>query len=702
MKTPQPIDQRITPDHRERMAIIYVRQSDPQQVRNNTESTRLQLGLRQKAVGMGWLDPIAIEDDLGVSAAGYADRPGFQRMLTDVAVRKVGIILCVDASRLSRNSKDWAHLFELCGHFDTLIADLEQVYDLSVPNDRLVLGIKGTVAELELSILRSRLRAAQEQKAARGELKFLVPPGYAHDHAGLIVLDPDRRVREAIAAMFDRFDQCTSVRQLAMWYRDTATVFPIRKVRKSRTIAWEVPTISTLRKLIEHPIYAGSYVYGRRTVRVELVDGALVKRVGGKLPLDQCLVHRRDNHRAYISWERFEANQAKIAENRPRWNMDDNRGAIRDGLALLAGMLRCGHCGRKLYVTYKTASALYYCDGGQTKGSKRCLSFGSKRIDEAVGHELCRALDPVAIKASELAYERARQDHRRTIEEARLRVEAAQYEADRAFEQYDLVDPKNRLVADTLEQRLNERLAELQDARRQHDAALDADEPLTDEQRDLLRQLGHDFPRAWNHPDAPVELRKRLLRGAIHEVIVKHLVERKQIEATIHWQGGAHTRIQVEKRGTPIGSKADTSLVETVTKLAESLDDAEIARILNMQKTTTPRGLPWTQDRAREFRRSHHIRLKDRTPNPDLMTGQQAAEYLGISRNGLLGLIRIGVVHKNQVTDFAPWRISRVRLDSEAVQRLVRTLKSTGRLPAQGGCLEDQVPLLPMKSSKEE
>jgi DNA invertase Pin-like site-specific DNA recombinase len=695
-------DHRITPQHRERTAIVYVRQSTPEQVRGHAESTRVQLGLRERAIALGWRTPIAIDDDLGISASGFADRPGFQRMLAEVALRHVGIILCIDASRLSRNSRDFAHLFELCGFFETLVADLDQVYDLRTPNDRLVLGIKGTVAEMELCVLRTRLKMGAESKASRGELKFIVPPGYGHDHAGRIVLDPDERIREAVRAMFDRFDQCTSSRQLALLYRDTKTLFPVRKVHKSRTVAWEIPTHSTLRKLLLHPIYAGLYVYGRRTKKVEYSDGRLVKRAGPTLPLDKCRVRIQDHHDAYISWDRFQANQAKIADARPRWRMDQNRGAIRDGLALLAGVLRCRHCGRKLYVAYKASSALYFCDGGQAKGSRRCLSFGSKLIDARVGEELCRALEPLALEASKAASQRRDREHSLILAEARLRVQAATYEADRAFEQFDQVDPKNRLVADTLERRLNDRLGELSAARQHLEQTAAGLKPLSAEQHAQLAHLANDFSRVWDHCETPITAKKRLLRAAICEVIVAHPPAEARIEVVIHWQGGAHTRIEIDKRATPIGSRADGSLVDLVRRLAQSLDDANIARILNMKKTTTPRGLPWTQDRVTEFRKHQHIVLPAPAHDPDLLTGQQAADHLGISRSGLIALIREGIVDKQQVTDFAPWSISKRQLDSAEVQRAVRSLKATGRVTAQGGCLDGQRSLFPGNSSKED
>ena len=503
-------DQRVTSEHLSRSAVVYVRQSSVAQVNENVESTRAQLGLREKAIALGWSDPAVIDDDLGISAGGYADRPGFQELLAGVAMRKVGIILCVDASRLSRNTKDWAQLFELCGHFNTLIADLEQVYDLSCSNDKLVMGIKGTVSEMELTILRNRLRSGIESKAARGELRTLLPTGYVHDPMGSIVFDLDKRVQSAITMLFDQFARSTSIRQLAMWYRDTNTLFPVKKSGKPPSTHWQVPSSSTLRHILTHPIYAGAYVWGRRHTRVDYVDEKLIKRVSQRRGLEQCRVCIRDHHPGYISWERFLEIGAKISENRPRWNMQQNQGAIREGLALLTGLLRCGQCGGLVHVRYKSDGALYFCDGGNELGTQRCLSFGSKLIDQSIGDELCRAVTPLSIQAATAAAEGQSKQRSQEIENARLQVEAAQYEADRAFEQFDLCDPKNRLVADTLEERLNEKLVALQRAKDHLEKVSQPEHRVTKEQRQRLKELARDFPSVWNHPD--VDSRRKDLR----------------------------------------------------------------------------------------------------------------------------------------------------------------------------------------------
>ena len=684
---------RITAEHRSRVAIVYPRQSTQNQVKSHTESTRIQLGLREKAIALGWPHPVLIDDDLGISASGFAERPGFQQMLFRVAKKEVGIIFCTDACRLSRNSKDWAHLFELCPFFNTLVADLEQVYDLTRPNDRLILGIKGTIAEMELTTLRNRLQRAKAAKAERGELRVNIPVGYIYDHAGKTVFDPNKRVQSAVALMFEQFDRFTSVRQFAIWYHDTKTLFPFKGCNKNCVTRWEIPGSKLLGRLLKHPIYTGTYTHGRYVTQVEYSGGKLRKRVSGVLPIDEWKVCIHDHHPAYISWERSLKNLSKIKENRPRRTMQQNRGAIRAGLALLAGICRCGQCGSKIYVQYKKTSALYCCDGKDNSGAARCLSFGSKLIDQEVTKELCQALQPLSIKAAIQAVKKNEEEKSQEIENATLQVQATQYESDRAFEQYNLVDPKNRLVADTLEERLNETLAGLHEAKERLEAIKKQTSAFTGEQERRLRNLASDFHQVWNHPKADAILKKSIVRVAIHEILVVHQKEEQRLEVTIHWKGGTHTRIYLKKRATPVGSKADPNLVDTVRELAQTISDGEIARILNMKKVDTPRGLRWTKARVRDFRHHHHIvRANKARSEVETFSLKGAADYLGISRRSLLKLVDMGVISKNQVTDFAPCRISRKELDSEQTQGLVRNLKETGRLP-KGGCPKSQLTL---------
>ncbi|MBI3180506.1 MAG: recombinase zinc beta ribbon domain-containing protein [Deltaproteobacteria bacterium] len=362
---------------------------------------------------------------------------------------------------------------------------------------------------------------------------------------------------------------------------------------------------------------------------------------------------------------------------------------MREGRALLAGLLRCGHCGRKLRVIYNRASsAMYHCDGAGPRGTNRCLSFGGKYVDEEIGEQLCQAVEPLAVEAAERALVLEREEREQGVEQARLRVQAAQYAADRAFEQYDLADPKNRLVVDNLEKRLNEKLAEVRVAQGDLERRLEGDPPLTEEQREQLRRLSRDFRRVWNHPDAPTPLRKQLLRAAIREVVVRR--DGGQLAFTVHWAGGVCTEVRVNKRATPVGSRTDPSLTDLVRTLAESLGDGEIARILNMKKLKTPRDLRWTQDRVQAFRSAQRIKQSKKADEPDVLTGQQARDYLGIGYHGLTTMVRRGVIHTHQVTDFAPWRLSRAELDAEPVQAFVAVIKATGRPPPEGGSPQNQ------------
>ncbi len=686
-------DQRITDSHLKRKAIIYVRQSSARQVKLNTESLKFQLALRERAISFGWNDPFVIDDDLGISAGGYSERPGFQKMLTMVTIKEVGIILCVDASRLSRNSKDWAHLFELCGFFNTLVADYEQVFDINAPNDRMVLGIKGTMSELELSILKMRLKSGAIQKARRGELKFILPPGYCYDYNNFIVMDFDARIREAIHLMFIQFRRHTSIRQLTDWYITNNIHFPVRRVGRDNPIVWEAPKYGNLKTLLRNPIYAGVYAYGRSKTVYEYRDGSLIRKIIDNVPHDQWQVFIKDHHEAYISWEEFLDFQTKISQNRPRWKMDENLCAIRQGLALLVGLLRCGHCGGKLYVTYKTnknLSAMYFCRGFNKAVPKKCLSFGAHFVDKAICEELLKALEPAAIEAGFKAVESAESHSNEKLKMAELEVQNAQYHAQRAFEQYDLVDPKNRLVASSLEERLNARLVDLKQAREKLSSLKQVESHLTEADKQTIIKLSQDFRKVWHHDKTDPASKKQLLRLFIKEIIVTH--DAGLLHFVIHWQGGVHTRVSVKKRKTPIGNKANSTLIEKVRKLCQRIDDSEIARVLNMLGESTPTGLRWSKDRVAQFRKHHGIRAQ-RHKKDKSFTAEKAAEYLGISRRGLSKLVKTGLIDKNQVMSFAPWEISREQLDSEEVQRAVLNLRNTGRLFPDNGCSKDQMEL---------
>jgi DNA invertase Pin-like site-specific DNA recombinase len=674
-------DQRITDSHHKRSACIYVRQSSSKQVKQNTESQKFQLSLRERAISLGWSMPVVIDDDLGISAAGYSERPGFQKLLTQITMKQVGIIFCVDASRLSRNSKDWAQLFELCAFFDTLVADFEQIYDLNLPNDRLVLGIKGTMSEMELSILKMRLKEGAILKAKRGELKFVLPPGFIHDHNSKIVLDPNKRVQNAIRLMFSQFNAHTSVRQLLQWYKTNNVTFPVRRVGLNNPIVWEIPKYGNLSTLLQNPVYAGVYGYGRRKTISEFKDGILVKRMSNYLPYNEWKVFIKDNHEAYISWDEFLEIQKKIAQNKPRWEKDESLGAIREGLALLVGLIRCGHCGNKLYVTYKTKynSASYFCRGNNKESEKRCLYFGTNAVDKCFSDEILKALEPFAVQSGIKALDLVESENTEKIKMAQMNLEDAKYQADRAIEQYDMADPKNRLVTSTLEDRLNVRLGELKDAKEKLDELKQSIKVLTDNEKKSILSLSSNFKAVWNHDKTDPVLKKRLIRLFIKETIVTYDPDSNLLNFVIHWNGGTHTNLSVKIRRRRKGSKTDLSLIELVKKLATRIDDAEIARVLNMNDLQTPKGYQWNKDRVINFRRAHKIKLSIKSKK-DLFTSQGAKKYLNVSRNALNTLVKAGLITTNQVIEFAPWEVHKEQLDSEEVQQALKNLKQTGFL----------------------
>ena len=390
---------RITATHLKRAAIVYVRQSSPEQVRNHAESTRIQLGLRDKAIAFGWHNPATIVDDLGISAGGFAHRAGFQHMAAEVSLGHVGIILCFEASRLSRNSKDWAQLFEICGHLNTLVADLDQVYDLALPDDRLILGVKGSVSEYELSLFRQRSQEAIIAKAKRGALTFTLPAGLSWTPDGQIELHPDRRVQHAIRLVLDKLSEFGSVRQVLMWLRDEHVSLPTLESERPRAITWRLPTYRMVLSMVRSPFYAGAYAFGRRESRTRVVDGRATRTSGHHKPMARWTALIRDHHPGYISWEQFERNQRLLEEN-THMKGTIARKAGRGGQCLLAGLLRCARCGRMLHVMYgRRGYARYECrQANRAEAAPRCIGFSARRPDETVSAEILTVAQGSALR----------------------------------------------------------------------------------------------------------------------------------------------------------------------------------------------------------------------------------------------------------------------------------------------------------------
>src|SRR6201990_1165240 len=450
---------KITAEHLQRNAYVYIRQSTPDQLVHNLESQRRQYALADRAKQLGWTTAEIIDDDLGRSGGGIA-RPGFERLLAAICAGRVGAVFAIEASRLARNGRDWHTLIEFCGLVGTILVDEDGIYDPRHPNDRLLLGMKGTMSELELSLFRQRSHEALKQKARRGALFLGVAAGYVKIGRDRIEKDPDQRVQDALRLVFAKFAELQSVRQVHMWLRDEGIGLPVacHKAAEGRSIAWRLPLYNTVHNILTNPVYAGAYAFGRTMSKVSVEDGRKRVKRGLRRPQSEWEVLLRDQHEGYITWSEFERNQRVIANN-ATGKGPAVTGAVRRGELLLAGLLRCGHCGRKLYVGYGGKAGRYYCQGALVNhGTERCISFGGLRVDHAVGSEVLRVLKPLGINAAAKALEAQTSETSAAQRQLDLALQQARFSAAHARRQYDAVDPDNRLVAGELERRWNEAL----------------------------------------------------------------------------------------------------------------------------------------------------------------------------------------------------------------------------------------------------
>jgi DNA invertase Pin-like site-specific DNA recombinase len=683
---------KITPDHLARSAIVYVRQSTADQVANNHESRRRQYGLAERARTLGWAAAELIDEDLGRSGSGIA-RPGFEKLLAAICEGRVGAVVSIEASRLARNGRDWHTLLEFCGLVGTLIIDEDGVYEPRDPNDRLLLGMKGTMSEMELSMFRQRSLEALKQKARRGELFMTVAVGYLKVRHDRIERDPDRRIQKAISLVFSKFAEVQTVRQVLLWMRQEQLPLPAAGYdADGRTVTWKLPGYNTLHHILTNPIYAGAYAFGRTESRVSLAGGRkkIVRGFRKERSTWDTLI--LDHHEGYISWATFERNQHLISDN-ANGKSFMSRGAVRRGEALLAGLLRCGHCGRKLHVAYSGeggGSGRYHCRGAQFNyGGASCISFGGMRVDRVVGDELIERLQPLGVEAALAALETRQHEATEKQRQIELALEQARYEVTRARRQYDAVDPDNRLVAAELEQRWNERLQAAQTLGQAREAAMAHPQlPFTPLERQALLDLGADIKRAWHSPGATPQTRKRILRTVIDEIVVS--VDGDVISMVIRWQGGDHTPLRVRKN--PVGQhrwSTGEDMVELITGLARQMPDRAIASLLNRAGKKTSKGLNWNRSHVcvwRNHRRIAPYREGERAERGE-GTLDEAASTLNISPATVRRLISDGTLPARQACKGAPWIILVSDIASEAVVRAADARRS--RTPSSDDLLQN-------------
>ena len=693
-------DHTVTDEHRARGAVVYLRQSSEGQVRNNLESQRLQYALEQRARALGFVRVEVIDSDLGSSAAVAAKRrEGFERLLGAVALGQVGLILSRELSRLLRTDKDFCQLVELCQVFGTLLGDEDTIYDASRMDDQLVLGIKATLSVVELKVLRMRLIQGKENKARRGEYYPKLPVGYVWAAPGRVVKDPDLRVQEALGLVFRKFRETWSIRQTFKWFRDNDFELPVHKSHGGRNaVVFQQPRHSFVASVLHNPFYAGAYAWGRRPTEVVWRGGVLRKRQRAATAPEQARIFIREHHEGYIDWSAFEENQRMIDRNHWRGESDATAGAARTGRGLLAGLLRCGRCGRKLYVRYwgtSGTSARYLCSGDFDAGGGRyCLGFGGATVDRRFSEEIVHVLSPLGVHASLAALDElgAEQNDRR---QALVRqIEQLAYDAQRASEQYNEVDPRNRLVASELERRWNDKLEELGRARTSLIELDAARRPVSAEERAAMLAFGERFADVWNHAACPIELKKQITRSVIEEVLVDESPPGR-LSFIVHWKGGSHTAFEMAKANPKtIGKTADDD-VEVVRKMAPRYGDDVIANVLNRLGRRTGKGKPWSHTAVKSVRRKHAIAGHTHSVvDEEIVTLQGAARHTDTSDTTIKKLVDAGVLPMKQVVPFAPWEIRRADLDRDPVCAILDRLKRTGRLvigdtsARQGGLFE--------------
>lgn len=626
---------KVTARHLKRKAYLYVRQSTLRQVLENTESTKRQYALRQRAVALGWSEDetVVIDHDLGQSGAGAADREGFQRLVTEVGMGRAGIVMGLEVSRLARNCADWHRLLEICALSDTLILDEDGVYDPSHFNDRLLLGLKGTMSEAELHVMRARLQGGLMAKARRGDLAAPLPIGFVYDHQNRVVLDPDKQIQESVRHLFLTFDRTGSATATVKAFKKEGLLFP----RRPRKGGWEGPILwaplmhSRALFLLHNPRYAGVFFYGQLRQR-KAPNG---KRIYKRVPPEECYAFIRDAHPGYITWEQFENHQRRLQENSNALGPDRTKSPPREGLALLQGLVICGRCGERMTIRYhQRKSGIvpdYVCQrDGIEQGKSACQSIHGEAIDEAIGTLLLETVTPLSLEVA-LAVQQELQARGEQADRLRYqRVERAQYEVDLSRRRYMQVTPENRLVADTLEGDWNLKLLALKEAQQEYERRRTENQDPLHEQRDRVLALANDFPRLWSDPGTPQRERKRMVRLLLEDVT---LLKDHQVTAQVRFRGGASRTLTVARPQKSCESwQTPSAVVSQMDNLLDSHTLDEIAEILNGRGLHSGQGKPLSRKMLTRIQAAYGLKSRfDRLRQTGLLTAEEIGSLLGVT-----------------------------------------------------------------------
>jgi DNA invertase Pin-like site-specific DNA recombinase len=640
---------KIQSTHLERLAYVYIRQSSMRQVEENLESQDLQYQLVGRAQAFGWPQArvMVVDDDLGKSGIASTQREGFQNVVAAVGLGQVGIILVTDVSRLARNCSDWYRLLDLASLCGTLISDASGVFDPRIYDDRLLLGLKGAFSEAQWYNMRTQLCAAQMNKAKRGELHLRLPVGFERAENGQVILTPDMQVQGMINLVFEQFTRLGSAQKVLYYLRDQHLLLPHRLHGKTE---WTRPAYEMVYSLLKQPVYAGVFAYGKHH-RVHL-PGDQSKVITHKLPQAEWPVLLQDTHPAYITWDQYQANQQRLAENAQGqiWKC----GAPRQGAALLQGIVRCARCNRSMHVHYTHASA-YICDRDRTTfGAPRCQTLNIAQIDQAVSQLFLEAVQPARLEAALSAICQIEAQRQSLTRQWQMRLEQTRYDADLAHRRYDLVDPAKRLVAAELERLWEEKLLALRQVNQDwQDFQARQLQPLALADQNVIRQLAQDLPALWFAHSTMQEDRKRLLRCLIREVSLDNFSKPGFSLLYVSWQTGLTTTLELPRLGH--GPAPATPIANRLRQLASHLPDDQIADLLNAENYPTATGLPWTLERVRAVRRKHHVPSNcpyaDTSSQPrgdGLFSVQAAVARLGLSRGVISDWFHAGLLQGHQ------------------------------------------------------
>jgi DNA invertase Pin-like site-specific DNA recombinase len=668
---------KISRSHLERRATVYLRQSTMKQVYEHRESTARQYDLRERAVALGWdaAQVDVIDDDLGQSGTNTHARDGFQRLAEDVAHGRVGAIFSLEVSRLARSSADWHQLLDLCGLADVVIIDEQAVYTPRDYNDRLLLGLKGTMSEAELYWMRLRLHGGQISKARRGEYAFLPPAGYEWDAAASrFRMDPDENVQRAVRLVFERFRFDGSAYAVARYFIRHSLELPARSAVEG-ILAWGPPRQTLIISMLHNPIYAGAYVWGRVERRMGLVGGQKRQRQR-KLPQNEWKVCLRDRHPGYISWDEFMANKDKLHQNRTR-PQAHQRGAAREGSALLQGLVLCGRCGHRMQVDYcgNSRRAIYQCRS--IMNADQCYVVPAKAVDDAVTRLFLETVKPPEIELGLAVVREAERQAGDIDRQWKLRLERAQYEARLCERRYKAVDPDNRVVARTLEREWNDKLKAVEQLERQRDEVRHREKvEITPTDRARILDLSKDLTIVWHASTTTHADRKNLLRMLVSEVTVSRVdVPRPMTRVQVLWQTGAVSDFTIDRKTRFDGRATPERAVIFIEQSFATKSDQWIADQLNRRSLRTGAGLPWTLDGVRRVRLQHQWFRRPRkrreatAPNTaGLYSAHAIAAQLGIKTQTVLGWVRSGIL--TPAERGSPGRPYRFQLDDAVLERL--------------------------------